>query len=150
MRRSMQMPWSESYSIVFTSIRSRARDLFCWLRRAQSGKVKNKKCKIGVYNDSSIARQNALSARPVERFRKCGFSYFRARICFQSRDFAWPADLQVFFFAPKTSIKMSGTGVDWDEKAGSSLRCSFLTKPRQLIKFDLIVLISRESPGADA
>src|ERR1700681_2630057 len=35
-------------------------------------------------------------------------------------------------------------------KAGSCLVGSFLTKPKQLIKFDLIVPISIESPGADA
>ena len=37
-----------------------------------------------------------------------------------------------------------------EDKPGSSTSSYFLTKPKQLIKFDLIVQISRDSPGAEA
>jgi hypothetical protein len=130
---------------------------FCWLRRGPSGKVKAKKCKIrrstDVQIDSQLSPEKPRSSRYVASFEQCGFPYFRMRICFQSWDSASQHGICAISLTAQNGYALLSVGPHPRrkprDKAGSSWPSSFLTKPKQLIKFDLIVSISRESPGAD-
>jgi hypothetical protein len=84
-----------------------------------------------------------LLSASVAMFAPCRFPYFRLRICSQSWDFAgadWPRP--IFFLSQNVSALLSARSHEKGKtggKAGSSWLRSFLTKPKQLIKFDLIV-----------
>jgi hypothetical protein len=131
--------------------------VFCCFRRGQSGKVKAKKCKIvaqmDVHFDSRWSPRNALRSRHSVYSSSADFHIFNCEFSSKVGIMHAGRACADFFHATKRGCIVMPevpSGLKSRRQSRFASRCYFLTKPKQLIKFDLIVQISCISPGADA
>ena len=98
-----------------------------------------------LIHNRRLARR-ALSA-PVASLGYAEFHIFDCEFASKLGILSRGLDWTDFASHHKTVATLLGSGLALGQKprdkADSSLMCSFLTKPKQLIKFDLIVPISR-------